>query len=155
MSVYVCMFNMCMCVCVCVCRVSLEGGAVPRSVCVRGSVQQGFLLLLRTDVCVYVCVCVCVCLCVCVCRVSLEGAAAPRGVLVRGSVQQGSLLLLRTDDGAALDCVQFGAVHYGTDRTCGALLHNAGPEALTFVILLNDLALGQEPVCNGPLSTTP
>lgn len=76
------------------------------------------------------------------CRVQLEGKE-PDVIHVTGHAVDSALQLLGLESDIPLKCVRFGATYFGSDVTQCAVLYNNGPEAVKFVIILNDCAEGQ------------
>ena len=76
-------------------------------------------------------------------RVKLEGKDTT-SLRIVGNVVEGSLELLSSQSDERIDCVNFGATYYGTDRTETAILYNSGPEPASFVAVLEENAIGQE-----------
>lgn len=76
-------------------------------------------------------------------RVEFQGSP-PAELRITGKVSVSSLELLAHETGAALDCLRFGSVYYGTDVTRSGLLYNNSPDTVAFVALLNDTAIGQQ-----------
>jgi hypothetical protein len=75
-------------------------------------------------------------------RIQLDGKE-PNVIHVTGHAVESALQLLGVESDTPLICVKFGATYFGSDVTQSAVLYNNGPEAVKFVIILNDCAEGQ------------
>ena len=69
-------------------------------------------------------------------------------VEILGNVVQRSLQLLDMESKEETKFIKFGATIYGTDQVQSFLLYNDGPDAINYVVVLEEGGEGQEVVSN-------
>ncbi|XP_068124444.1 cilia- and flagella-associated protein 47 [Hyperolius riggenbachi] len=75
-------------------------------------------------------------------KVKLQGCEE-MSLLIKGNIVQQSLELLDLS-GKSLKCIHFGAVYFGTSKIHKAVIYNDSPEAVSWVSVLDDNAVGAE-----------
>lgn len=78
----------------------------------------------------------------------MQGSKEPSEFKIVANVMKRELVLLDSENNQPIQKINFGSCYYGCNLTSVAILYNASPEKVDYVILLEEKGVGAEIVTN-------